>query len=510
MGAHQPRGPDGRARSGRRCAAGPTVGLLLCVVLVFTWFWGGPGEASRSAAPLRASEAAAGAAHIEAAAGDLSLAVRPQAAARMAAHARGRTVDAVHSDTDVPTLHVDTTSAGSAVLAAASSLPAARQANVSANASGSTAAATAAGASAAASSEAEPGECRPNLVVVLTSHKTGTAQAGCITEMLEQRYVMQGAARHDHHPASLHAVSRFAAERLQTEFSGGGGPGRLYCPSVKFYSTGHHLPRVEDESCPGTLPCPCEGGQERCLDTEGGTIDIPRGNTTVVQVIRSPINVVLSAYQYHTLDPVPEEWLENMSMENFTGWMYSGGVPYEALDSLGAYSSKPSESFYSFLRRLPAEKGVKLQFWMSAWELYGFARQAASLEAQARQPGLRLLTLRFEDLQSNYNETVRGMLRAFRERLPQLAVEPLLDEVQACHISSWARHRPAPAVVPGQDELEDRGDWDWQHITSSRNPELRARLRGVLLRDPEIAPRLCQLSAMFGYTSEPECAGGGA
>lgn len=36
------------------------------------------------------------------------------------------------------------------------------------------------------------------------------------------------------------------------------------------------------------------------------------------------------------------------------------------------------------------------QFWMSAWELYGFARQAASLEAQARQPGLKLLTLRFE------------------------------------------------------------------------------------------------------------------
>lgn len=60
--------------------------------------------------------------------------------------------------------------------------------------------------------------------------------------------------------------------------------GRLYCPSVKFYSTGHHLPRVEDEHCPGTLPCPCQGGQERCLATEGGTIDIPQGNTTVVQV----------------------------------------------------------------------------------------------------------------------------------------------------------------------------------------------------------------------------------
>lgn len=61
-------------------------------------------------------------------------------------------------------------------------------------------------------------------------------------------------------------------------------PGRLYCPTVKFYSTGHHLPRLEDERCPGTLPCPCQGGRELCLATEGGSIDIPRGNTTVVQV----------------------------------------------------------------------------------------------------------------------------------------------------------------------------------------------------------------------------------
>ncbi len=54
--------------------------------------------------------------------------------------------------------------------------------------------------------------------------------------------------------------------------------------------------------------------------------------------------------------------------------------------------------FPSSSNRLNNELSVQLppQFWMSAWELYGFARQAASLEAQARQPGLRLLTLRFE------------------------------------------------------------------------------------------------------------------
>jgi hypothetical protein len=37
-------------------------------------------------------------------------------------------------------------------------------------------------------------------------------------------------------------------------------------------------------------------------------------------------------------------------------------VPYEALDALGAFQQPlPEDSFYSFLRRLPPEQGVKLQ-----------------------------------------------------------------------------------------------------------------------------------------------------
>jgi hypothetical protein len=43
-----------------------------------------------------------------------------------------------------------------------------------------------------------------------------------------------------------------------------------------------------------------------------------------------------------------------------------------------------------------------------------------------------------------------------------------------------------------------------EHITSSKDPALRAALRGVLKADPEIAPRICQLSAIFGYET-PEC-----
>ncbi|PSC68661.1 hypothetical protein C2E20_7700 [Micractinium conductrix] len=357
------------------------------------------------------------------------------------------------------------------------------------------AAAGAAASQLGAAPAAATGPCNNSMVVVLTSHKTGTAQTGCIVEMLEQRYVPQGAARHDHHPDSLHAVAQFAAQRLPTSFSGGiGRAGSTYCPSVKFYSSGHHLPRLEDEGCPGTLPCPCKGEQEQCLAVDAGTIDIPPGNTTVVQVIRQPINVILSAYQYHTQEHVPEgeEWLQEMTMGNFSGWMYSGGVPYEALDALGAHDS-PQESYYSFLRRLEPDLGVKLQFWFSSWELYGFARQYASL---AVQPGITFLPVRFEDLQDAYNTTVRGMLLAFKERLPAIDVDWLLGDtgepqLQACHISRW--------------NPKHRAEHRWEHVTSNKNPELRKRLRGVLMADSEIAPRLCQLSAMFGYDPDPEC-----
>jgi len=42
-------------------------------------------------------------------------------------------------------------------------------------------------------------------------------------------------------------------------------------------------------------------------------------------------------------------------------------------------------------------------------------------------------------------------------------------------------------------------------VTAGRDPSLRQRLRAVLMSDPEIAPRICQLSAMFGYNQAAEC-----
>lgn len=115
---------------------------------------------------------------------------------------------------------------------------------------------------------------------------------------------------------------------------------------------------------------------------------------------------------------------------------------------------------------------------------------------------------------------------------------PPSPQLQACHLSTWNRAHLAAH----------------EHITNNRDPELRqarrsgcccccrwllllqmaARLpgalgtclfarchlaappfaralpqtqalRGVLTSDPEIAPRLCQLSRIFGYDSGPAC-----
>ncbi|PRW60843.1 family transcriptional regulator [Chlorella sorokiniana] len=290
-----------------------------------------------------------------------------------------------------------------------------------------------------------PFGCRPNLVVVLTSHKTGTAQVRCITELVEQRYQPLGASSHYHLPEDVHHVARFAAQPLNGS-SKDAGPS---CPPFKLYSAGHHLSLLEDEGCPGYLPCPCTGEQQRCFALETGTLDIPAGNTTVVQ---SDI-----------------------------------GVPHDSLLEIRAFKV-PGESLYSFMRSLPPEQGVKLQYWQSAWDLFGTARAYASLQRQQRF--LRFLPIRFEDLQRRYNATATTLLEAIRERLPPLDVPAMLNTVQVCHLSSWDPKDVATNV----------------HVTSHRNPALRAALRRVLFADPLISKQLCELSALFGYNEVPECA----
>lgn len=60
------------------------------------------------------------------------------------------------------------------------------------------------------------------------------------------------------------------------------------------------MPRVEDAHCPFPA-CPCDAsGRALCESLEAGTLAIPGGNTTTLaQIRRQPLDVVLSAFLYH-------------------------------------------------------------------------------------------------------------------------------------------------------------------------------------------------------------------
>ena len=132
---------------------------------------------------------------------------------------------------------------------------------------------------------------------------------------------------------------------------------------------------------------------------------------------------------------------------------------------------------------------MRLEFWRSSRSLHGTARMYASLsKLQAR--GIRVLPLRFEALQSDFNATAGAMLAALAERVPGLSAPALLEGAQECNPAAWsAAQRQANAA----------------HVTAGRDAALRGRLQAVLWRHADIRRRLCRLTAALEYPLPPEC-----
>lgn len=143
----------------------------------------------------------------------------------------------------------------------------------------------------------------------------------------------------------------------------------------------------------------------------------------------------------------------------------------------------------SFLRQLPPEQAISLEFWRCSRSLHGTARMYASL-AQHRGQGTRILQLRFEALQTDFNATAGALLAAIAERVPGLSAPALLEAAQRCNPAAWsAQQRQANAA----------------HVTAGGDAELRARLQAALWRDGAIRRRLCRLTAALEYPLPPEC-----
>lgn len=151
------------------------------------------------------------------------------------------------------------------------------------------------------------------------------------------------------------------------------------CPPTAVFTCGDYLPILQDERCRRRPTCPCGpgGGISQCYSLEPGLLDIPGGASTTViqvprspsharsavgpltaaahrrrtlggvwlvasmrriaaphlasaclwpQVVRHPVDVILSAYFYHTQQPPPEEWIERVRMTGYGAEWVSGWV----------------------------------------------------------------------------------------------------------------------------------------------------------------------------------------
>lgn len=151
-------------------------------------------------------------------------------------------------------------------------------------------------------------------------------------------------------------------------------------------------------------------------------------------------------------------------------------------------------STHSFLRQLPAEQGIRLEFWRSSRSLHGTARMWASL-ARQRQRGTHVLPLRFEALRDEFNATAGAMQAAFAQRLPGFDRAALLGRSQECNPGAWSAEQQAANAA---------------HVTAGQgSPELRSCLQAALWSDGAIRRRLCRLTAALEYPLPPECSGGG-
>ena len=66
--------------------------------------------------------------------------------------------------------------------------------------------------------------------------------------------------------------------------------------------------------CPWHSPCECRGGAcDEMTSTLGlGTcfLSLPAGHLGILHFVRSPADVVVSAYLYHSQLPAPEAWID--------------------------------------------------------------------------------------------------------------------------------------------------------------------------------------------------------
>ena len=221
-------------------------------------------------------------------------------------------------------------------------------------------------------------------------------------------------------------------------------------------------------------------------------------------IIRNPIDAVLSAYTFHVGRPKAEPWLyipknasiiadkvawagADESMLRALGLKPSSWILEEESESTSTTKFENEESpqitYVELLERLPPQLGVVLEFWHSLPEIVSVARQYSILE---RNPNS--FNVRFEDLRDSYNATVlQGIQKLRLGPYP----EKILEETVAggCDPHTWSTEQLAAS----------------EHITRGKQEEFKDVVEAALMGYAPAKRILCDLCAALRYEDDARC-----
>lgn len=376
----------------------------------------------------------------------------------------------------------------------------------------------------------------PEFILVITSHKTGTALTGCLFEAIQRvaasychqkipidyfndhslldasfwtgQYIAlmgrssslrQGAHRSTRSTTQASIKHRASQPRPLAIFRTGYPP-QMICIDQGIVSrrsrqctplapTGGGGRRIVRASMVN-IGCPCMNGRLNCSSI--GHCDFAKSNPAsqrsrakraridVILVVRRPIDVVLSAYAYHRQEPPVEEWLDRDKFKSYVRlFEMSGGFPFSLTADIEGHDRKWAElSYHAYLSRQDERKGLLAEFMHSSLSLWQLAR-ARSLAIKSG----RARVVRYEDLQRDPATTLEPfLLSSLSSCLNATLVNvTLVEESKVCNLNTWS------------SELRSKNS----HVT--HNATVNQRRAAILLESPYVKAELARLDLALGY-----------
>lgn len=348
-------------------------------------------------------------------------------------------------------------------------------------------------------------------ITFVTHHKTGTALVGCIVAVIQQQletncqhatlqvYVNDYLESHD--AAFYLDVAKANAFRRNAEapppyllFKTGSAPKETCFDTAGIAK--YVLPallRSEHVAAmsSGTVchkACPCHNGVLNCFDLGSCHSTEPLSQLYWVHIIRSPINIVVSAYNYHRIDPPIEAWLVQLNIKDVALWLATIGADNQTLQDTGAYDPKYRKyTYWKFLQEVPEEKGLYMEFIRTAHDMWQMAR----LYQRMARFEMKKLAVRYEDLEA---DPMKHLIQPLLEvtQLDRPCLKSQLDSFEGqlnkqCMPRTWSAKRRGVNSHIGSYTKQDK-----------------QRQTMLLIRNPYILEQLCRLESLLDYQTLQE------